>query len=249
MIIVGLTGSIGSGKTTFADYLAEQTQRSGHWESWQVVAEVANLLRASSPEHPNPDDLSAINAWLQALPSIIEKICHKQVLFEQVRLNNADLSKSPADYEKLFQYLKLVRNQPELQSAEINEARKEELRSILQWLGGYLAKTCGGDIWYAEIIRRIEAQPGLQLATIGGVRFLADAACIKKAGGLIAAIARPGLQARDTNDPTERERNQIEIDVTIYNDGNLRQLGASAKKLASDMLSNNVAKEYHADLL
>lgn len=244
MIIVGLTGSIGSGKTTFADFLATQFKQAGHWESWQLVAEVANALRACG-EHPVPDNKLAINEWLRPLPSIIERICHKRVSFDEIKLSE-DARPSSPEYSKLFQYLELMSARPDLRTGVIAESRKEELRSILQWLGGYLAATCGGDIWYAELIRRIKADSRLELATIGGVRFLADAACMKQAGGVIVGIVRPGWEARDKADPTERERSRIAVDTTVYNDGNLEQLARCASLLAADLSSRQLVAEYHS---
>jgi hypothetical protein len=243
MIIVGLTGSIGSGKTTFADFLAAQFAHAGHWESWQLVAEVAEALRRQPS--PGPDDIVAINEWLRPLPAIVDHVCHKIIGFDDLRLAE-DVDQHAPEYVKLFQYLELMKASPELQQGPISENRKESLRSILQWLGGYLAKTCGGDIWYAEIIRRIQTQPKLELATIGGVRFLADAACIRQADGLVVGVIRPGWEARDKNDPTERERNRIALDSTIYNDGSLRQLEQCAALLAADMVSGKPANEYIA---
>lgn len=243
MIIVGLTGNIGSGKTTFADFLAEQFEHAGHWESWQLIAEVAEALRLN--QHPDPGSMEAINRWLEPLPGVIRKACHKQVSFSDLQLGRAVKRDSP-EYIKLFQYLELVRARPELAAGLITESRKEDVRSILQWLGGYLAAKCGGDIWYGEIIRRVQVEPKLGLATIGGVRFLADAACIKGAGGMIMAIERPGWASRDKSDPTERERSRIQVDSTIYNDGSLDQLRRCAQKVASDIKGQTLLPNYRA---
>lgn len=246
MIILGLTGNIGSGKTTFADFLSEQVERSGHWESWQLIAEVANGLRSSGVAHPDPRDLDAINAWLRPLPGLITEICHKKSVYEDVRLHAGAVKTAPQLYEKLFAYLKLMQARPELRGVAITDEVKEELRSILQWIGGYLPTIYGGDIWYAEIIRRIQASDGLELATIGGVRYVADAKCIKTAGGRIALIVRPGLEARDGQDPTERERSDIAIDITVYNDGRLDELESCAEQLAHDLLDASPATVYRA---
>jgi hypothetical protein len=244
MIIVGLTGSIGSGKTTFADFLAGQFRHAKHYESWQLIAEVAESLR-SNGAHPDPNDVNAVNAWLMPLPEAIEEICHKRVAFGDIKLDPGVVRDS-AEYTKLFQYLELAQSRPELAEGPIDEARKEDLRSILQWLGGYLAAKCGGDIWYGEIIRRIQAESGLELATIGGVRFLADAQCVRQASGMIIAVDRSGWTARDKTDPTERERARIQVDSIVYNDGALTQLQACAQEVASDLKGHNLLAKYRA---
>lgn len=143
-------------------------------------------------------------------------------------------------------YLSNVQANPYLQTVKITESNKEDLRSILQWLGGYLAKTCGGDIWYAEIIRRIESTPELELATIGGVRFPDDAKCVKKAGGAIIEIRRPDIQERDKKDLTERERKLIHHDSVIHNDGTLEDLAECAKTVLKDLKRQALLTEYHA---
>lgn len=246
MTIIGLSGSIGSGKTTLADYLAEEAQPAGHWESWQLIAEIAEALRNQDIKHPTPDDSQAIIAWLQLLPKIISDVCHKQIAFSQLQLTEAELQKSPKRYAKLQDYLGLMQADPHLTRMPITEENKESFRPLLQWLGGYLAATCGGDIWYGEIIRRIRQTSGLHLAIIGGVRFLADAECIKAAGGINLGVVRPDLPAKDERDPTERERKRITVDVTIYNDGNLRDLRSCAKRLSKDLVHGSLRTVYRA---
>ncbi|HVX48249.1 MAG TPA: hypothetical protein VHA05_02740 [Candidatus Saccharimonadales bacterium] len=246
MIIVGLTGSIGSGKTTFADFLSAQADSSGHWESWQLVAEVAAGLRRNTVSHPSPDDPADINRWLEPLPEIVERVCRKKVSFDKLKVTEARLRKNPELYDKLLEYLGDMQAEPSLQGLEITETNKESLRSILQWLGGYLAKKCGGDIWYAEIIRRIRSKSDLELATIGGVRFPDDAKCVTGAGGVIVEIVRPGVKERDKNDLTERERKLIHRDCVVYNDGSLEDLAACAKSVVADLKNGVLAPEYHA---
>ncbi len=246
MVIVGLTGSIGTGKTTFADYLANSTAKSGHWESWQLVAEVANHLRQLSPKHPAPNDINAINSWLEPLPDILKKRCRVEADFRQIKLSERSLRDGPENYDKLFQYLAIMQESPALQKVKITEENKETMRPILQWLGGYLAKTVGGDIWYKEIIRRIQDTQGLDLATIGGVRFPADAREVKNAKGYIVRIVRPNVAVRDQNDLTEREQSLIRADVTVENDGTLEQLKACAEQVANDLRRQKLTRLYKA---
>jgi hypothetical protein len=247
MIIVGLTGSIGSGKTTFADYLAAQFKHAGHWESWQLVAEVATALREQPANHPSPTDIEAVNRWLEPLPQILKKHCHAEADFKQLKLSRSALENDPESYDKLLQYLALMQKQPQLQRVAITEQNKETLRPVLQWLGGHLAKTVGGEIWYKEIIRRIRVEPDVELAIIGGVRFPADASEVKAADGYILRIDRPDIAVRDQQDITERERELILADATIYNNGDLQQLQACAKIVADDLKAGKLSQRYSAD--
>lgn len=246
MMIVGLSGGIGSGKTTLADYLTALPYRSEHWESWQLIAEVAESLRNTGREHPLPDDPAAIVEWLKPLPAIVSLKCRKEVSFKQLRLTEANMLSEPEQFAKLRTYLELMQAMPELQVGRIRAENKEVFRSILQWLGGYLAATCGGDIWYGEIVRRIKQREDIDIAIIGGVRFPADADCITRAGGMILGIIRPDLASRDQDDPTERERNGIKTDATIYNDGTLEALQDLAAQLMRDILRGTLQKKYYA---
>lgn len=244
MQIVGVTGSIGSGKTTFAQFLADNAGRSKHFESWQLIAEVANAFRVSAPQHPASTDIEAINAWLQALPPIVAQVCHKPVEFEQIRLTAIKLREAPDNYAKLLQYLELMSAQPELQAVEITEVSKETFRSLLQWLGGYFVKTVGTGIWYDEIIRRIQNENNLDLATVGGVRFPGDARRVTHAGGSIISIDRPSIGTQDAAEITERERGLIVPDTTIVNDAGLSELRSTAACVWKDLVEAKPATEY-----
>ncbi|HVV67246.1 MAG TPA: hypothetical protein VHB72_04235 [Candidatus Saccharimonadales bacterium] len=249
MVIVGLSGGIGSGKTTLADYLAALPYRSEHWESWQLIAEVATALRAGMQGSPSPDNIGAITLWLKPLPQILSAVCHKSTTLEQLHLSEADFNTEPKRYAKLLQYHALMQSRPELQKVAITAQNKELFRPLLQWLGGYLAATCGGDIWYGEIVRRIQQQKDIEVAIIGGVRFPADAACITQAGGIVLGIIRPDLESRDTDDPTERERSGVKTDAVVYNDGTLEELQKLAPVLMQDILKSVLQKEYRASTI
>lgn len=244
MQIVGVTGSIGSGKTTFAQFLANSAGRSKHFESWQVIAEVANIFRAVTQHHPKSTDIVAINAWLQALPPIVSDVCRKPVEFEQIRLTAVKLREAPDNYAKLLEYLELMASQPELQTVQITEESKETFRSLLQWLGGYFVKTIDTGIWYDEIIRRIRLESDLDLATVGGVRFPGDARRITHAGGIIAYIDRPSIGTQDAAEITERERGLIVPDTTIINDAGLPELRSTAAKVWKDLVGSSLVTEY-----
>ncbi len=246
MKIVGVTGSIGSGKTTFSQFLADNAPSSQHYESWLVIAEVANAWRSATPTHPKSSDNKAINAWLQVLPPIATHICHQQVSFEQLYLTAPKLQKSPENYAKLIEYLDLMAAQPELQKGEITEQSKETFRSLLQWLGGYFEKEVHTGIWYKEIVRRIQTNIEAELVTVGGVRFPADARTLTQAGGAIIFIDRPSIGTQDTADLTERERRLIVPDATIINDSGLPELRSTAARVWKDLSKNELVTEYTA---
>lgn len=248
MIIVGLTGGIGHGKTTFAGLLAAQAHTHKHWESWEVVAEVANALRHENPHHPSPDNIAGINAWLAPLPDIIATLMHCHADFTQIALTEQKLVEHPLHFKKLIEYLELMQAQPELQSGDISADTRLQFRMLLQWLGGYLVKTVEEGIWYDEIVRRIHlaGSTDLELATVGGVRFPGDAERLRNAGGFIIEIRRPNYGEADKADLTERERKLITAETVVVNDGTLEQLERCAVKVYDDLRTRNLAASYQA---
>jgi hypothetical protein len=248
MVIVGLTGGIGYGKTTFAALLANNAKFHRHWESWEVIAEVANALRHENSVHPTPDNIAGINAWLAPLADIIATCAHCPADFTQFALNPKRLKADPLHFAKLFEYLTLMQAKPELQTGDITDVNRQQFRSLLQWLGGYLVKTVNEGIWYDEIIRRIHLAEStdLELATVGGVRFPGDAERLRNARAYIIEIRRPGMEEADKQDLTERERKLITTDSTVINDGTLEHLAHCAKQVYDDLQGRTLAKQYSA---
>src|SRR5206468_8446864 len=142
------------------------------------------------------------------------------------------------------EYLAEAANEPAVWGELINRSNKARHRALLQWLGGYLPKHVDGKIWYDELVHRAIADTGSELATIGGVRFPADAACIKEAGGYIVGIERPGMQMLDKHDVTERERDLVKADTVIMNNGTLEELQECAGSLWRDLAGGQLQPHY-----
>ena len=235
MIIVGITGGIGHGKTTFASYLADNSDKHVHLESSDLIIEIANSLRAANPVHPEPGNYAAISHWLEALPAILAVKVHASSQTRQFQVTAAAVRATPENYAKLLEYLELMQLHPERQRVFIDATNKPEFRSLLQWLGGYLVKTIDAGIWFDEIVQRILVREDIHIATIGGLRFPAEAAIVQRAGGLIIRITRPDRDEPDKQDITERERDLIQADIIIVNNGSLDELHLLARQLYSDL--------------
>ena len=248
MIVFGMTGPIGHGKSTFAKAIKLLEPKTMHFESSMIVAEVANALHSTSQQLPSRDDLDKINNWLKVLPEIITNVMHCPCTFDQVKLDLIEVQRHPIEYEKLFLHIENLQRRPELLTQQITPENKEEYRPILQWLGGYLQKKVNPDIWYNEIVRRIKQlnPEEYALCIAGGLRFPADERSLRSIGGKIIKVYRPGHLQYDMLDPTERERDNVNPDSIIVSNGTIEDLNACAKRVLDDLRQNKLEKTYYA---
>ncbi len=248
MIIIGMTGPIGHGKSTFAKVAIELEPASKHFESSLIIAEVANALHATTTAIPSRDDIDSINNWLKPLSSILLETVHARCSFEQIRLDMNDVQQHPGDYEKLLLHIENLNRNPKLTQQTITKENKEAYRPILQWLGGYMIKKVDSGIWYKEIVRRVQAiqNEGYKLCIIGGLRFPADAEYVHQINGVVIKVYRPGHLQYDSLDPTERERDNITPDSTVISNGTIDDLKNCVKLVLDDLVSGQLQKTYYA---
>lgn len=248
MIIIGMTGPIGHGKTTFADSLAEQEASTVHFESSLIIAEVANGFQAALTDVPDPYNVDRLNNWLRALPEIIKDIVHVNCTFEQIKLEQTSMEEHPIEYQKLILHVENLQRNPELIKQKIDVNNKESYRPLLQWIGGYLVQKIDSGIWYNEIVKRIRqaAAAGCNLCIVGGLRYPTDAAILRGAGGIIVEVYRPGHLQSDLLDPTERERQNIQVDCKIMSNGTIADMKEFTKRFYADLLANNLQKTYRS---
>ncbi len=244
MIIIGVTGPISHGKTSLCEAFGQAMPYATLYESSQIITDLAERWVQSSGALPEPNDIPAINEWLQVLLPIIKQEFGLDVSLSQVEITQADIEEHPEEYQKLFDFL-------DGKTAEFSSLRdysKEEYRSLLQWMGGYFYHKISNDIWYNRIVELIQQDQanGITLAIVGGLRFPEDSEIIKEAGGVILGIQRPGLDESDLHDPTERQRQHIQLDSTVMNDGSLLDLQACAKRIYQDILADDLQPSYSA---
>lgn len=248
MIVVGLTGPVMHGKSSFAEYLGSHAASYAHFESSDLVIAVVNKLRQTAGAAPAGTDLSSLNAWIKPLPGILAEVVHADVSLERLAITKDDVTVSPGNTEKLFAYMQLARDNPGLASQPITADNKDVLRSIQQWVGGYLYLKAGEGIWYDEVSRLIaaERQKGTELTIVGGIRFPSDAERVRQRGGQIIELLRHTHSEPHIADLTERQRHSIKHDSIVYNDGSLEQLAACAAQVYADLQTNTLQPEYKA---
>jgi len=246
MILLGLTGPIGHGKTTFAKALAKLEPSSVRVESSLLIAEVANEMHSVIRTPFDPYDVDKLNDWIKFLPSILQKIVHVKCTYEQLKLDPVEIEKHPVEYQKLLLHAENLRRNFTLAGQDINSTNKEVYRPFLQWLGGYLVEKVDSGIWWNEIVRRIQdaKENGAQLCIADGLRFPTDATILRDAGGIILKVYRPGHLQNDMLDPTERERSSIHIDCSIMCDGTIGQVDTCAEAFYSEVKINQMKLIY-----
>ena len=246
MIIIGMTGPIGHGKSTFAKAIGSINNSTIRFESSLIISEVANALHQATGKLPDRYSVDSINDWLKPLPRIIEEIARQQCSLEQIIIEQSDAERHPIEYDKLMLHLESLQRNPEMLHQQITVENKEAYRPVLQWLGGYLVKNVSADIWYNEILRRVKVaeNEGYEICIIGGLRFPRDANNVRKSGGVIIKVYRPDHLQYDMLDPTERERDNIPTDSTIVSNGTVEDMLNCAKQVIKDIQENNLQKLY-----
>lgn len=247
MIILGMTGPIGHGKTTLADALTELESSTVHLESSLIIAEVANALQRALTDIPDPYNVEGLNNWLRALPPILFDIIHVRTTIDQIKLDQKSMEEHPIEYQKLILHVENLQRNPELMHQPIDKDNKESYRPLLQWLGGYLVQKIDSGIWYNEVVRRIRqaAAAGCQLCIVGGLRYPTDAAILRGAGAIIVKVYRPGHLQSDMLDPTERERQNIQVDCTIMSNGTVADVRQFTHRFYADLKSGHLERDYH----
>lgn len=248
MILIGIHGAIGHGKTTLADMFTELEPRSIHLESSQVIAEVLNKANRNFPRHNNENTVELINIWFKTLPAILQEVVHVDTSYERLKILEDEVTREPLKYQKLLEYTEDILQNPGLLEQTITVENKFQYRAGLQGLGGFLVTRVGPTIWYDELLNRAKqaSESGTELAVIGGLRYPADGEVVRKGGGMVIEIYRPDTPSLDINDPTEQYRSQIITDSRVVNSGTLDDLRQTSSLILDDIRSNNLAELYKA---
>lgn len=248
--LFGITGAIGSGKSTVAAFLAACEPSHAVYESGQLVAELANqfnhALASELSFELQSNDTELVNQVLLWFAEAISEQLHQPVTWNQLAITKHRLATQPELYEKLFAYMQQAKATPEMLKTPITQENKSTYRLLLQWLGGYLVATASKTIWFAELLRRSGLHDAdKRLVIISGLRYPSDADIIAAHSGQIIEVVRPGLAA-DTRDGTEAARIDIQPTVIVTNNGNLAQLQTIVEQLWFDHGAGQLQHHYKA---
>ncbi len=250
--ILGITGDIGSGKSTFASLLRDMEPSHAVYETSEVIAEVAeDFNRALSGElafETTTNDVELVNQALIWFIEAISERLHQEVSWNQLAITQHQLAAHPELFEKMYLYVDTAKKTPRMLDARITAENKDTYRPLLQWLGGYLVAKISDTIWYDELFRRISIHDSdKNLVIIGGVRYPSDAIAIREHSGLVVGIER-SQENVDTTDVTEASRNLIKPDIAVHNNGTLDELQKVAEELWNDLGGGKIQQNYNAHL-
>jgi energy-coupling factor transporter ATP-binding protein EcfA2 len=252
-LLIGITGAIGSGKSTFAKALADCAPDHSIYETYQLIAEVGDsfnqALKAELEFATARNDIELVNQALIWLPDPVEDRLHAEVSWAQLAIKRHETLVRPTLYGKLFTYLKAVRANPKILDKPITVKNLDTYRHLLQWLGGYFVTKINKNIWYNELMRRVDNHNGTtSLVIVCGVRYPGDAALLRKRGGKIITVHRPGIKARvsDLADITQATRHIIRPDHTVLNNGKAKDLAKLAEDVWRDLGAGNPKARYQA---
>lgn len=258
MIVVGLTGGMGQGKSTVGQALRELAgvDYKADLEASYPISEVANAWMETWPKPLIlPSDQSVVglaNDLIKTFPDILQRLTGKELSYEAMRIDDGD-PESLKLHNRLIAYLEHYLS---LSSAElaaqlptpIFEQNKRLHRTLLQWIGGVTIEQGVPTVWSDLLDRRIKqlAERGYKLVTVGGIRYDHDAAMIKSNGGIILRVERPN--STTSSDVTETAMSGVKPDVVLHNDGTLEQLEVVVRGLWQDLQAGKPKEEYWARL-
>lgn len=257
MILLGINGGMRQGKSTVGAELRRLAgvDAKADLEFSYPIGQVADLWIKQWAPSVLDSGLPTVEIANKLIPLVAEPLKVATGYDVDVeKLLITDKSESLEKANRLLSYLEKY--------IEAGEARNEEFpvpitpdnkvlhRTLYQWIGARMIDEVdageGHDVWTRVIERRIKTlqERGYALVTVGGTRYPHQQVVIRKAGGLIVHVERPGV-ANDS-DITERAGDGVEPDIRVVNNGTLEQLNVVVNDLYNDLLSGKTKKTYRA---
>lgn len=253
MDLVGLTGPIKHGKTSFGEILHDVVPGSSYHETSHVIADLITGWRQRMPMFPSPTDLSAINTWITGLENAVDDTLPYDCQPSTLAINEAEYHSDEPRDSKLIEFLFRTLADPELVQRSLTDETKDQFRPLMQWVGNYLIEKVDPYIWFKELLTKAEQdeQAGAPLCAVSALRYPGEETFIRSKfpEAVIAETFRPNAPVPDQNDPTEAQRSKIKIDTFIVNDGDLYDLKDLAVNFYLDLRSGQLERIYQATLI
>jgi hypothetical protein len=250
MIVVGLSGGMGQGKSTVGKILRKLAEvgPENDLENSYIISDVLNAWLAVWPKDikREADVVDEANLLIELLPPIMTQKSGKPVAADQLKITRTEASL--AANAKLLSYLKAWRLAEDVTlrfPLPIAPENKHMHRELMQWIGANAVERVDKQFWSDMMGKQLDglAKSGAPLVTVGGIRSKGDADMIHAHKGVILEVMR--AETRVDSDTTEMW-NDWQPDIEIHNNGTLEQLEAAVAILWQDLQSGKTQKEYKA---
>lgn len=257
MILVGMVGGARQGKSSVGAELRRLAgvDAKADLEFSYPIGQVADGWVKQWPPSVLESGLPVREIANKLIPLIVEPV--KQVtgweIDAKVLLIDND-SESLEKANRLLSYLeKFVEagnNRDDEFPVPITPDNKVLHRALYQWIGARLIDEVdageGRDIWVDVLEKRIKTlqERGYALVTVGGTRYPHQQEMIRRNGGVIINVQRPGIA--EDNDVTEQAAARKLADIIVQNNGTLEELNAVVGELYKDLAAGTTKKEYIA---
>lgn len=255
MILVGMVGGARQGKSSVGQELRRLAgvDAKADLEFSYPIGQVVNAWVKQWPIDVLDSGLPVIEVANKLIPLLVEPV--KQVTGLDVDPAKLLIQNTPESREAANRLLSYLEKYIELGSARgeefplpITPDNKVLHRACYQWVGARLIEEVdagpGQDIWTYVIEHRIKTlqERGYALVTVGGARYPLHQEMIRRDGGIIINVQRPGIA--EDNDVTEQAEARKLADVVVVNNGTLEGLNAIVGELYSDLLAGSPKKQY-----
>lgn len=222
-VLLGFTGKVGSGKSAACEQLHKvaDARSAQHIEFSDNVIKLGNdwMRRIGLVDRIDKDELDHLRG------SVRDLFGHSLPKRTVGKFNTPSLGEYLVARELLPQ-----------RSRTITLETKDIHRPLLQWLGHEFATQVDKNFWNNTIERdlSIGRKSGIELITVGGLRYPANADLVHRQQGQVVEVVRPGHRNMAQGHAAEMGLPAECIDMRVVNDGTLHDLGRTMLNLWED---------------
>lgn len=257
MILLGINGGMRQGKSTVGAELRRLAgvDTKADLEFSYPIGQVADLWIKQWPISIIESGLSTLEIANKLIPLIAEPVktvtgydVDAEILLIRDTAESRETANRLLSY--LDKYIEAGAHRNEEYPVPITPDNKVLHRTLYQWIGARMIDVVdagdGYDVWTRVVEHRIDTlkDRGYNLVTVGGTRYPHQQQFIRRAGGLIIDVERPGMA--EDSDVTERAADGVKPDISVINNGTLEELNTVVAALYNDLLAGNPKSRYSA---